>query len=268
MWLQRTINNLRYDYNLWEPVEEVVPYISAYASDDLKKELSVHVPYMTNEEMSELVYGAPEKPVCFRCSADHVCGLTCPDEEECTPECGACDHRPECDVDEACTLEDPREDPHDEVYEGDDEEFAKDPLNQDQFVGDFDFGKPEPSEEYKKEIVADYDKELDSYLLPDPLVELEHLDEVEEDMVLHPNHYAEADIPSGIECWDWYELAMTEAEVTGHFKGNALKYIFRAGRKRDAIEDLEKARYLARWIGYLKGDRTVHMRGKKNDGSI
>lgn len=88
-----------------------------------------------------------------------------------------------------------------------------------------------------------------------------------EDVVLHPNHYAEADIPSGIECWDWYELAMTEAEVTGHFKGNALKYIFRAGKKGNAIEDLEKARnYLARWIGYLNGNRTVHMRGKKHDG--
>jgi hypothetical protein len=91
----------------------------------------------------------------------------------------------------------------------------------------------------------------------------------EEDVVLHPNHYAEADIPSGIECWDWYELAMTEEEITGHFKGNALKYIFRAGKKGNAIEDLEKARnYLARWIGYLNGDRTVHMRGKKYGSDV
>lgn len=105
-----------------------------------------------------------------------------------------------------------------------------------------------PSEEY-----AEFEKDYDAL--------------AEEDVVLHPNHYAEADIPSGIECWDWYELAMSEAEVTGHFKGNILKYVFRAGRKGDAIQDLEKARnYLARWIGYLKGDRTVHMRGKKNDG--
>ena len=108
-------------------------------------------------------------------------------------------------------------------------------------------------------------KKIDDHIV-EPVVEaLTKLNE--EDVVLHPNHYAEADIPSGIECWDWYELAMTEEEVTGHFKGNALKYIFRAGRKGDAIQDLDKARnYLARWIGYLKGDRTVHMRGKKHDG--
>ena len=132
------------------------------------------------------------------------------------------------------------------------EEFS---LEQDQFVDDFNFAKPKN----KDFIKADFDEEKQAFIRPEP--------KVEEDVVLHPNHYAEADIPSGIECWDWYELAMTAAEVTGHFKGNALKYIFRAGKKGDAIEDLEKARnYLARWIGYLKGDRTVHMRGKKNDG--
>jgi hypothetical protein len=90
----------------------------------------------------------------------------------------------------------------------------------------------------------------------------------EGDAVGQPSHYANAPIPSGIECWDWYELAMTEEEFAGHMKGNAFKYLFRAGRKdpAKAIEDIEKARaYLARWIKYLKGERTVHMKGNKSD---
>jgi len=121
-----------------------------------------------------------------------------------------------------------------------------------------------PSEAYLKDMEEELPKGAVSGRNYDAI---DALEKREEDVVLHPNHYAEADIPSGIECWDWYELAMTEEEITGHFKGNALKYIFRAGKKGNAIQDLEKARnYLARWIGYLNGDRTVHMRGKKHDG--
>ena len=110
---------------------------------------------------------------------------------------------------------------------------------------------------------AEYDPETNSHLMPEPKVEpmVEVID--------HPQHYAEADIPSGIECWDWYELAMTEKEFIGHMKGNVLKYVFRAGRKKSVVEDLEKARaYLKRWITYLNGDRTVHTKGKKNDDTV
>jgi hypothetical protein len=52
------------------------------------------------------------------------------------------------------------------------------------------------------------------------------------DSVNHPSHYAET-VP-GIECID----------VTKHFnfcRGNAIKYIWRAGHKNDEIEDLKKA---------------------------
>ena len=52
------------------------------------------------------------------------------------------------------------------------------------------------------------------------------------DNVNHPAHYAET-VP-GIEC----------IEVTRHFnfnRGNAIKYIWRAGFKSDEIEDLKKA---------------------------
>ena len=52
------------------------------------------------------------------------------------------------------------------------------------------------------------------------------------DPVNHPKHYTEH--PSGIEC----------IQITEHMNfclGNAVKYIWRADLKHDAIEDLEKA---------------------------
>jgi hypothetical protein len=124
-----------------------------------------------------------------------------------------------------------------------------------------------------KEIMTNYDAAWEAWIKR----AMDHCDvnaspydkEVACDEVDRPAHYADADIPSGIECWDWYELAMTPEEFRGHMKGNVLKYTFRAGRKKDAIEDLEKARaYLKRWIKYLKGERTVHMKGQRNDGTV
>ena len=56
---------------------------------------------------------------------------------------------------------------------------------------------------------------------------------VEADPISHPSHYTW--IP-GIECMD----------VAKHFNftlGNVLKYIWRAGRKGNALDDLKKARY-------------------------
>lgn len=52
------------------------------------------------------------------------------------------------------------------------------------------------------------------------------------DLVNHPPHYTSH--PSGIEA----------IQVTRHMNfnlGNAMKYIWRAGQKGDAIEDLRKA---------------------------
>lgn len=54
------------------------------------------------------------------------------------------------------------------------------------------------------------------------------------DAVNYPRHYTSH--PSGVEC----------IEVTRHMGfnlGNAMKYIWRADLKNDAIEDLEKARW-------------------------
>jgi hypothetical protein len=141
----------------------------------------------------------------------------------------------------------PSEDPHDEAYEGDDAEFEL--LKE--------------HERFNPHMLNGYPEDPCRY--PQDVQEAKA--EAQQDLIDHPSHYAKADIPSGIECWDWYELAMTEEEFIGHMKGNVLKYVFRAGRKEDGAQDLEKAgAYLKRWLSYLDGDRTVHMKGKKNDG--
>lgn len=65
------------------------------------------------------------------------------------------------------------------------------------------------------------------------------------DPVEKPKHYNSH--PSGVEC----------IQVTEHFNfclGNAIKYIWRAGQKVDALEDLKKARW------YL--DREIKQREK------
>lgn len=52
------------------------------------------------------------------------------------------------------------------------------------------------------------------------------------DAVNHPNHYTSH--PSGVEC-------ITVTEHMGFNLGNAVKYVWRADLKNDAIEDLRKA---------------------------
>ena len=64
------------------------------------------------------------------------------------------------------------------------------------------------------------------------------------DPVHHPRHYTSH--PSGVEC-------ITVTEHMGFCLGNAMKYIWRADLKNDAIEDLEKARwYIEREIAKRK----------------
>jgi len=67
------------------------------------------------------------------------------------------------------------------------------------------------------------------------------------DAVNRPPHYTAH--PSGVECIDI-------AEHYGFSIGNAIKYIWRAGLKGDAVEDLKKARW------YL--DREIARREKIN----
>lgn len=54
------------------------------------------------------------------------------------------------------------------------------------------------------------------------------------DAVHHPKHYTSH--PSGIEC-------IQVTEHMGFNLGNALKYLWRADLKNDAIEDLKKAKW-------------------------
>lgn len=64
------------------------------------------------------------------------------------------------------------------------------------------------------------------------------------DAVDHPSHYTEH--PSGVEC-------ITITEHMTFLRGNAMKYLWRAGSKGDALEDLKKARwYLDREIQNLE----------------
>jgi ATP-dependent Clp protease ATP-binding subunit ClpA len=66
------------------------------------------------------------------------------------------------------------------------------------------------------------------------------------DSVNHPAHYTRG----GYEC-----LNVIEALQLGYHLGNAFKYIWRAGHKNDATEDIKKAIvYLNRWLE-LQGDR-------------
>ena len=66
--------------------------------------------------------------------------------------------------------------------------------------------------------------------------------------VNHPTHYSH---PSGVECID-------VVEHMGFNLGNAMKYIWRCDLKRDAVEDLEKAKW------YI--ERELNLRGVKNEG--
>ncbi len=69
------------------------------------------------------------------------------------------------------------------------------------------------------------------------------------DLVNHPPHYGGAD--------DTYEaIKVIEAWGLGFHLGNAVKYVARAGKKGDALEDLKKARwYLDRLIQKMEAER-------------
>lgn len=68
------------------------------------------------------------------------------------------------------------------------------------------------------------------------------------DPIERPLHYNSN--PSGIECID-------VVEHLNFCRGNAIKYIWRAGLKDDAIQDLEKARwYIEREIARIKEEKS------------
>lgn len=84
---------------------------------------------------------------------------------------------------------------------------------------------------------------------PDPL--RQYIDNIPNDPVEHPAHYTRH--PSGVEC----------IQITRHMGfnlGNAMKYIWRADLKGNALEDLKKARW------YLDDEINRREAGKPSDG--
>lgn len=70
------------------------------------------------------------------------------------------------------------------------------------------------------------------------------------DNVNHPSHYQ-----GSVECIDAIKASMSEEEFIAFCKGNAMKYMWRAGKKGDALEDFKKAQF------YI--DRVVKEVGKE-----
>lgn len=69
------------------------------------------------------------------------------------------------------------------------------------------------------------------------------------DLVNHPSHYTSS--PSGIECIDAIESALSPEEFRGFIKGNVIKYAWRE-KLKGGDEDLKKARwYLSRLVDGL-----------------
>jgi hypothetical protein len=64
-----------------------------------------------------------------------------------------------------------------------------------------------------------------------------HIMRNQTDMVNRPAHYTHG----GIEAIEYIQAKLTSEEFAGYCKGNALKYISRAGHKADATEDYRKA---------------------------
>lgn len=68
------------------------------------------------------------------------------------------------------------------------------------------------------------------------------------DMVNHPDHYK----VGGIEAIDYIEAKLSPEEFAGYCRGNALKYLSRAGHKDATAQEIGKAIwYLERWRSAL-----------------
>lgn len=68
------------------------------------------------------------------------------------------------------------------------------------------------------------------------------------DMVNHPPHYT----TGGIETIDFIEAKLSAEEFTGYCRGNAMKYLSRAGLKGPSDEDIRKAKW---YLDRLTSDR-------------
>ena len=70
-------------------------------------------------------------------------------------------------------------------------------------------------------------------------------DRTAQDMVNSPDHYT----AGGVETIDSIQASMLRGEFQAYCRGNAIKYLSRAGRKGPAREDIRKAVwYLEKWL--------------------
>lgn len=70
--------------------------------------------------------------------------------------------------------------------------------------------------------------------------------QLEEDVVNHPSHYNQG----GVECIDAIESALGD-DVTAYYRGNIIKYLWRANHK-GGTQDIRKAQwYMDRMVAYL-----------------
>ena len=65
------------------------------------------------------------------------------------------------------------------------------------------------------------------------------------DMVHSPSHYKLKGL--NIESVDVFRAVLTNEEYIGWCKGNALKYLFRAGKKDNEVQDLSKCSVYVNW---------------------
>lgn len=75
---------------------------------------------------------------------------------------------------------------------------------------------------------------------PDPAADVN----VENDMVDNPEHYTFG----GIETVDYLRAKLTKEEFVGWCRGNALKYLSRAGHKDEELQEYRKAAKYIEWI--------------------
>lgn len=75
---------------------------------------------------------------------------------------------------------------------------------------------------------------------PDPAADVNN----ENDMVNNPEHYTFG----GIETVDYLKAKLTKEEFVGWCRGNALKYLSRAGHKDEELQEYQKAAKYIEWI--------------------
>lgn len=72
--------------------------------------------------------------------------------------------------------------------------------------------------------------------------------ETQFDNVTNPKHYQGI---HGLEAIEVHKNFLTEEELRGYYKGNALKYLLRE-RNKNGLEDLKKARQHLNWLILLE----------------